>query len=97
MSELKIKVGIELDDDMEEVIRKEIMRQLQGYSNYSIVMNSDNYMWSKVCTDGKSSELMYEPKGLYAYNFRENNSEDEINKLKQQICELNYKVDMLIK
>lgn len=82
MSEFKIKVGLKLDDDLKELIRKEIMRQLQEHSNYSIVMNSDNYIWSKVCKDGKSSELTYTPEGLYCCNFRKNNNEDDIDKLK---------------
>lgn len=32
MSELKIKVGLELDDDIKELIHKEIIRQLQDKS-----------------------------------------------------------------
>lgn len=60
MSELKIKVGLELDDDIKELIHKEIIRQLQEYSKCSVVTNGDNHMWSVVHKDDESSELRQE-------------------------------------
>lgn len=57
MSELKIKVGLELDDDIKELIHKEIIRQLQEYSNCSVVTNGDNFTWSTIHKDDEISEL----------------------------------------
>lgn len=57
MSELKIKVGLELDDDIKELIHREVIRQLQEYSNCSVMINGDNFTWSVIHKDDEISEL----------------------------------------
>lgn len=83
MSDYKIKVGLELDDDLKELIHKEIIRQLQEYLNHSVVMNANNFTYS-------DDELAHMLEGLYCCSFRENNNkhwdvQEIINKLQQEI------------
>lgn len=92
MSELKIKVGLELDDDIKELIHREVIRQLQEYSNCSVMINGDNFTWSVIHKDDETSKVFYT---CDKYTFKKD--EYDINKLKQDIDELKCKINTLIK
>lgn len=102
MSELKIKVGLELDDDIKELIHKEIIRQLKEDSNFSIITYGDNWSWSEVHKDGESSISMYTPEGLIfntdeRYAFKKENTVDEkLKQLENYISALQSKISMLM-
>lgn len=102
MSEFKIKVGLELDDDINELIHEEIIRQLKEDSPYSLVTYGDNYTWSEVHKDGELSEVMYTPKGLLfntdeRYAFKKENTVDEkLKQLENHISALQSKISMLM-
>lgn len=102
MSEFKIKVGLELDDDIKELIHSEIIRQLKEDSNFSVVAYGDNFTWSVIHEDDKTSKVIYSPNKLVftkddegGYVFKKD--KNDINELKQEINELKCKVDKLIK
>lgn len=54
MSDLKIKVNVELSDDLKDLIQKEVEKHLKE----SVVkMDGESYVWTKVTDGNKSSEV----------------------------------------
>ena len=102
MSEFKIKVGLELEDDIKELIHKEIVKQLQEYQNSSVVTYGDNYIWTSVYENRKSSAVKHTDRGVSFY-INNNEAHDEIeiqhiiNKLNQEVNILKTEVNGLVR
>lgn len=70
MSDFKIKVNMELSDDLKDSIQKEVEKHLK---ESVIKMDGESYMWTKV-TDGNKSSEMITTKGSVVVKVGENES-----------------------
>lgn len=102
MSDYRIKVGLELNDDIKELIHEEIIRQLKEYQNCSVLTSEDNFIWTEVRRDNESSNVIYTPEKLIFYKddkgkYTFKNEKNEIYELRQEINELKCKLNTLLK
>ena len=96
MSDLKIKVGLELDDDIKELIHKEIKKQLVEKSTYSTITFGDNYVRSEVTKYGKSSKVILAPESTITFKI-ENNLDEKLKELETNMLALQSKITTLMR